>query len=145
MKKIEWHGKIKDNKLQLIKRHKLDTALKIFNENDNIKITFEKLSKKRSNMQNSYYWGVVIDIIKSGLIEVGYKNITADKTHDLLKLKYLKSEIANELTGEVINTLGTTTSLTTSDFAEYIDNCKDFAMEYLNIYIPDPNEQFNIF
>jgi hypothetical protein len=100
----------------------------------------------RSNPQNAYYWGCCLPLIKDGLIEVGYREITSnEQVHDLMKYMFLKKRIVNEETGEVIETIGSTAKLTTIEFMEYIDRIAQFSAEMLGVVIPAPNTQMDIF
>lgn len=107
-------------------------------------LTISKKSKRRSNDQNAYLWGVVYPIIKNGLKEQGYNQITTEQVHELLKGQFCKEEIVNENTGEIKTITGHTRELTTSQFMEYLEDIKQFASEELGCYIPDPNEQSEI-
>lgn len=101
---------------------------------------------KRSNNQNAYYHGVVLPIILQGLKEVGYNEVkTVNDAHEVLKYLFLKKQIPNVNTGEVITTLGSTARLTTIEFMEFIEQIQQWAAEYLNVQILAPNEQLQIF
>lgn len=113
-------------------------------EGKEITITIAKKSKRRSNEQNAYLWGVVYPIVKNGLKEIGYNQITIEQVHELLKGTFIKEDIVNELSGEVKTITGHTSDLTTSQFMDYLAQIKQFASEQLGCYIPDPNEQSEI-
>lgn len=113
-------------------------------EGKELLITFEKPKKQRSNNQNAYYWGIVIVIIKSALKSTG-NNLSENDVHDLLRLKFLKETISiKEETGEVIERVKSTTELTTSQFMDYIAEIQQFAAEYFDVIIPDPNENLTL-
>lgn len=100
----------------------------------------------RSNQQNRYYFGSVIPLVKEGLKEIGYREITTnEQVHDLMKSMFLKKQIANEITGEVLESIGSTTELSTIEFNEYIDRIAQFSAEYLSIEILPPNTQVPMF
>lgn len=100
----------------------------------------------RSNEQNRYYWSGVIPLVKEGLKEIGYREITTnEQTHSLMKFMFLKKQIVNELTGEAIETIGSTTKLTTIEFNEYIDRIAQFAAEWFGTSIPPPSTQVPMF
>ena len=100
----------------------------------------------RSNDQNKYYWSGVIPLVKEGLKEIGYREITTkEQTHDLMKTMFLKKNIVNEITGEVLESIGSTTDLSTIEFSEYIDRIAQFSAEYLSIEILPPNTQVPMF
>lgn len=95
---------------------------------------------KRSNPQNRYYWGLVIPIIQKGIKDMGTE-LTKEETHEWLKSKFNLSDLINPTTGECISIPLSTTRLNKEGFSEYISKIQQFASEFLNIYVPDPNEQ----
>ena len=88
------------------------------------KCHFQWVSTTRSNPQNKYYFGVIVDMISQ---ETGNE---PEETHELLKLKFLK-------------TMGkqNTTQLDTREFNLYIEKIQRWASITLNMVIPDPNEK----
>jgi hypothetical protein len=108
-----------------------------------VKVTVEKWKKQRSLNQNSYYWGCVLPCVIDGMVDVGYprSELSAVLVHDFLKAKFVKKEVINEQTGEVISMIGSTSALSTTDMMTYIDDIKIWASEFLGIYIPEPMEQ----
>lgn len=124
-------------------RNQLTEAIKSF-EGKTITISIEKTKNKRSNPQNSYYFGIVIPILKDALKEAGY-TMTNDNVHELLKLKFLKETIlTDENTGECIERIKSTTELSTTGFMEYILQIQQWCSEFFAVVIPDPNEQLKI-
>lgn len=95
--------------------------------------------KKRSNPQNDYYWGVVVEMVWQALMDLGHA-VSKKDTHDFLKAKFNPVEL--EVTdGHYIDIPGSTADMTTKDFQTYKERIQQFGTEFLNIYIPDPNEQ----
>ncbi len=90
------------------------------------------LTKSRSNNQNSYYWGVVIDLLAQ---ETG--NESSD-IHEALKIKFLLKRI--DIFGNKIASVGSTADLTSLEFDGYIEKIRVWAAEFLKIIIPLPNE-----
>ena len=88
------------------------------------KCKFQWVSTTRSNPQNKYYFGVVVDMISE---ETGNE---PEETHELLKLKFLKSM------GKA-----NTTQLDTKEFNIYIEKIQRWAAQELSCVIPDPNEK----
>jgi hypothetical protein len=108
-----------------------------------VKVTVEKWKKQRSLNQNNYYWGCVLPCVIDGMVGVGYPRsvLSTILVHDFLKAKFVKKEVVNKQTGEVISMIGSTSELSTTNMIDYIDDIKTWASEFLGIYIPDPNEQ----
>lgn len=141
MKKLETYGTIESGKLKIIHKDRFTEAIKTLKDG-RYRLTLEKVYRKRSNPQNAFLWGVVNPLVLEGLKVVGY-DLDLDAVHDLLKFKFLKKDIVNE-DGEVLETIGSTANLTTSEFMDYLVEVKKWSMEYLNVYIPEPNEQTEI-
>ena len=129
-------------KLTIYKRNDFLNELHLF-AGKKVVITVEKKRKKRSNDQNSYYWSVVVPMFRAGLLDVGYK-VSLEETHTFLKSKFLVKEIVNNQTGEILTSVKSTTELSTTDFMVFIEEIQQFAIEFLNVNIPSPNEQLNI-
>jgi len=102
-------------------------------------------ANKRSLPQNAYYHGVIIPLVLEGLKDIGYNEIRShEDAHEVLKYLFLKKQIPNENTGEVVEILGSTAKLTTTEFNLFIDQVIQWAAEYLNVQIPLPNEQLQL-
>jgi len=104
-----------------------------------IVVTVERKRKKRSLNQNAYYWAVVIAMIRQAMNDAG-ENVTEQDVHEFLKFRFLRIQRVNEQTGELLYEYGrSTTTLKTFEFALYLDQCVQFAVEYLNASIPSPS------
>lgn len=102
--------------------------------------------RKRSLPQNSYYWMILTEYIQPGLYEAGWREIkTKEDAHDFVRGLFLKSKSVNEISGETVERIKSTTELTTSQFSEYLDEIAQWAAEYLSIQIPSPNQQLEVF
>ena len=141
--KITFNGKIKDGKMTIINRKSFDDYVNSLPDKD-ILITIEKKIKKRSNHQNAYYYGVVLKIVRQGLIDQGFDNFRNDESvHELLKYRFLKVDESNP-DGLFVERIKSTTELSTSQFIDYIAGIQQWASEFLNTYIPDPNEDLTL-
>jgi hypothetical protein len=89
--------------------------------------------------QNRYYWGVIVDLIHRQLVSDGWE-VSKEDVHEMLKVKFAIKEIFNEATGEVMQSIRSTTEMSTTEFDSYNEDCKKWAAETLDLYIPDPNE-----
>lgn len=112
-------------------------------EGKDVLITFEKPKKHRSNNQNAYYWGVVLSIIQTGLLDATgeLRNVNDIHYNILLPMFAPLNEISNTETGEVITERITSSQMTTVQFMEYILEIQKWASEFLCIDIPDPNQE----
>lgn len=96
-----------------------------------VEVTIEKRRKRRTDNQNSYYWGVVIRTIAN---ECGYRSDEElAAVHAELKKKFLPHN------GKLAIPQSTT-KLNTAEFTRYIEAVRDWAVSELGIYIPDAGE-----
>lgn len=141
--KLIFNGEVSESgKLKIFKRKEFESEMLMF-AGKKVILTVEKKTRKRSLCQNSFYWGVVVPMVRAGLLDTGYK-LSLEQTHDLLKMMFLEKEIVNEKTGEILKSIKSTTELTTTDFMVFIDDVQRWASEYLSIVIPSPGEQIEI-
>lgn len=85
------------------------------------KCHFQYVLTTRSNPQNAYYFGVIVDMISQ---ETGNE---LEETHELLKVRFLKP-IGKK----------STTQLTTVEFNTYIEKIQRWSAQELGCVIPDP-------
>jgi hypothetical protein len=109
----------------------------------NIRVRFTRQYGQRSSPQNRYYWGVVIKEIGIRLRDLGNQWLEDEDVHTMMKLKFNHEAVVSE-EGEVLELPKSTTSLTTVEFMEYIDRIRQWASGFLNIHIPEPNEDLNL-
>jgi hypothetical protein len=143
MRKIETLGTILDGNIKIHYRDLFLQNLKLLT-NGRIKLTVEKLYRKRSNEQNAYYWGVIVQSYMNGYLECYCEEITSDNAHHELKRECNYKEVLHESTGELKKVVKITTDLTTVESEEYYERCRNFIYEYFNIIVPLPNEQSEI-
>jgi len=99
-----------------------------------------KSTKKRSNDQNAYYFGVVVPMVYEGLKAAGFDAVRhKEDAHEIMKSLFLK--LTEERNGVTIERVTSTTELTTIGFAEYLMHIFTWALDYLGITIPEPNQQ----
>jgi len=111
--------------------------------------TFARPKKTRSSEQNRYYWGVVVRMVCEGFQSLGNpvnpdNNEDIELTHEYLKRRFLQPIQVADVNGEVHELGYTTTNLSTSQMMDYIAQVKQFAVEFLNIVIPEPGEQVQL-
>lgn len=139
MNKLDLYGTVDGSgKLTLQNRQRL---IQWCSENKDkaVRIRFTRRYKQRSHPQNSYYWGVVICEIANRLRDLGHQWLDDEDVHTMMKLKF-NYEVVRSEDGEMLELPKSTTSLTTVEFMEYIDRVRQWAAGFLDIYIPDPNE-----
>ena len=104
-------------------------------------ITITPNRKTRSNQQNAYLWGIVYPSVLFGLQDAGWEITNEEQVHEYCKQAFAAREVINKDTGEVISLPNSTARMQTAEFNVYVDKIKAFALEYLNITIPEPNEE----
>ena len=89
------------------------------------------LLNPRSNPQNRYYFGVVLNLIAD---EIGH---TPDECHEIFKAKFLPVKQI-KVGGKIYHIPGSTKELMTVEMEEYIEKIRRFASINLSLAIPDP-------
>lgn len=116
----------------------------------NLEVRIRVAFNVRTDMQNKYYWGVIIVEILQAFIDLGNEGLFSGSTesklliHEFLKSKFLPPiEVANAM-GEAERIPGSTRKLTKAEFMDYIESIKRWAAECLFINISDPGEQLEL-
>ena len=139
--KIQIRSNVVDGNLKR-NREQIKQAIASF-EGKEIIISIDKSKKTRSSNQNSYYWGVCIPLIQSGLKDATGEFRSSENIHYniLLPLFSPSLEIINTDTGQILSERMSSSEMTTVQFMEYVMEIQKWASEFLNINIPDPNEE----
>ena len=94
--------------------------------------------KERSNPQNRYYWGIVVESLSD---HTGYDR---EEVHEIIKRKFLtEHRIIRGKKGEVIQVevSNKTSNLDTKQFEDLMSRIRIWASRELSVFIPEPNEQ----
>ena len=93
--------------------------------------------KQRSNNQNRYYWGVVIDLLSE------HTGFNREEMHEVLKHKFLRRTLwipkKDGIQEQSIITYSTT-DLTTKQFEDYLSEIRIWSSQDLGLFLPEPNE-----
>lgn len=143
MKPIKILSRIEDGKMKRNRKLVVE-GLKTF-EGKEIEIIISRKYKKRSVLQNSFYWGVLIPTFQELILNEWGEIKSNEETHEILKFSCNYSEKINETTGEILRLPKSTTELTKSGFMEYHQKLKQLALDFFNSVLPEPNEQLEIF
>jgi hypothetical protein len=131
-------GYIKAGRLMVRDRKSFDSAVSGLKDGWEVELEVTRLRATRSQQANRYYWGVVIKALAD---RTGY---TSDEIHELMKAKFLPKELAIlNGNGDVVDQFvlgGSTRSLDTVEFYEYVERVREWAGTELEIYIPVPDE-----
>jgi len=96
---------------------------------EQILIKFTNASKTRSLPQNSYYYGVIIQLI------VEFTGEDATTIHEYLKWQFLRDD------STPISRAKSTTNLSTVEAEDYYMKCRRWAFDTFGIFIPLPGEE----
>jgi hypothetical protein len=99
-------------------------------EGKKVELVLRKRKSKRSINQNSAYWGIAIEILCE---KTGY---TKEQMHFALKEKFAST--IDPVTG--LRIVESTAAMNTVRFNKYYADIQQWAIEFLDCYIPDPNE-----
>ena len=98
--------------------------------NRRVELILRKRRSKRSDSQNKYYWGVIIELLSN---HCGY---TSDEMHSALKIKFLSDHQEDE---KGLIRVGSTATLTTDEFIRYTNEIVRWSAG-MGVYIPDPGQ-----
>lgn len=131
---------VKRGRLWISDRRAFDASIKAMPETWQLELVVRRLRATRSVQQNRYWWGVCVELVSE---HTGY---TPDEVHELAKQMFIPKKLAiadgnGEIVGEYVMG-GSTRSMNTAQFTEFIESFKRWAAETLNVYIPDPSEPF---
>lgn len=105
-----------------------------------------KEANRRSNNQNAYIHAVLFPEVRKALRNLGWDEIrTIEHAKMVCKANFLKEEIVNKETGEVVTMIKDTSQLTRGEMAAFIDQVIRWAQTDLNWQILPPNSQAQAF
>lgn len=96
-----------------------------------VKVEIKRALPQRSLQQNRYYWGVVVKMIAE------YTGHEPDDVHSFLKYRFLRQSDG------IIEWTRSTADLDRAEFTEYIEKCRQWALDELNITIPSPDDMID--
>jgi hypothetical protein len=132
-------AEVKAGKLYIRNRRAFDGQIAQLREGIELEVTVKRQRATRSQQQNRYYWGVVMQMLSE---HTGY---TPDEMHEFCKMKFIPKRLAVQDGNGVIKDEfvlgGSTRELNTIDFGEYVDSVRQWAAEDLDVVIPDPDEE----
>lgn len=107
-------------------------------------LTIKQRHRGRTLRQNAFYWVAVVPAFVDALREQWGEEVSEDDAHAMLKERFLKvrKRRVDEETGEipgVLEYVRSTTTLTTVEFSDYIDQCRKFLMEWFRVEVEDPS------
>ena len=149
MKSLTYLGSVlEDGTIKLPKRVRSEVG-QLFNGKQ-IKVTFAKQVKHRTNPQLRYYFAVIVQSVAEALQELGNPINPSDPAdldivHNFLKERFLEPTYGHDANGERIILWYSTKNKSTSEMMDYFAKIQQFSAEFLNKVIPDPGQQAEFF
>ena len=134
LSRVDENGKLKRN------RQLIADAFKHFSGKE-IEIVIKRKYKQRSNSQNAFYWGVTLPFFQQLFNEAWGEIRPIEEIHEILKATCNYTEIPNPATGEIQRIPRSTTELTTSGWMDFELKMQQFARDFFNATLPEPNNQ----
>lgn len=109
------------------------------------RLIIEKYRKKKSNPQLAWLYGQVYPLVLKALNDAGWEFTSIEEVDEYCKSMFASREVLNRHSGEILEVPGLKRDMTTTEMMTYVDAIRDWASEYLNVYIPEPGEQTKLF
>lgn len=100
-----------------------------------LELEVNRMRGLRSVEQNSYYWGIIVQMLSD------YLGNTPQEMHDILKYLHNPKEITLP-DGQIVLEGESTTKLDTKEAEAYFERIRIWAQIELNFIIPLPNEKW---
>jgi hypothetical protein len=123
---VVFNGSVQDGKLLLDNKPEFIAYLHTLN-GKRVNVSVEKQTRRRSNEQNAYYHGVILNMISK---ETGQD---PQSLHEAFKYKF-----SEKITLKGLVIPQSTRTRDTISFSEYCESIRQWAREFLNLDIPDP-------
>ena len=103
-------------------------------------IEVKKVRKPRSLDQNGWLFGCIYPILLDALLEAGWEFVSVEQVHEFFKAQMTADKVVNKHTGEIIEFPRSTATMNTVTFSTYCEKLREYAKEFLNVDIPDPDK-----
>lgn len=107
-------------------------------------LSLTKQRRGRTLNQNDWLWGCVYPILFDGLLEAGWEFTSVEQVHEFFKEQMAHDKVVNRDTGEIVEIPRSTATMDTVQFSTYIEKLRQYANEFLNVRIPDPDKNWRI-
>jgi len=124
-----FHGKVEKGKLIIDSPDRFRVHLSRY-EGQSVEVVVRKKKSQRSLQQNRAYFGIAVEILCE------HTGFGREEMHVALRQKFASR--VDEKTGLTI--IESTAAMDTVRFGKYYAEIQRWALEFLNIYVPDPNE-----
>ncbi|MBQ7553303.1 MAG: hypothetical protein IJT46_02960 [Bacteroidaceae bacterium] len=107
-------------------------------------VSVKKVRKPRSNDQNGWLWGCIYPMLLDGMLDAGWEFTSVEQLHEFFKAQMTADQVVNKETGEIVTFPSSTATMDTVTFSTYCEKLREYAREYLNIEIPDPDKYWRV-
>ena len=127
-------------------------------------MSFSKMSEimEASQTKNLPLWKVIMDDdvlerkvtekesfsrmekMLDAMIDAGWEFTNVEQLHEFFKAQMTADEVVNRETGEIVKFPSSTSSMSTVDFSAYCEKLREYARDYLNVEIPDPDKYWRL-
>jgi hypothetical protein len=83
-------------------------------------------------------------MLLDGLNDAGWDFVDVEQVHDFFKAQMTADKVVNKETGEIIEFPRSTARMDTVAFSTYCERLREYAREYLNVEIPDPDKYWRL-
>ena len=108
-------------------------------------IVIRKKRHMKSQPQLGYYYSCVLPHFHRAAIDAGWEFANIEELDNYLKSMFASKDIINKHTAEILTIPGLKRDMTTTEMMLFVDAIKEYALEFLNYRIPDPEQQTEIF
>jgi hypothetical protein len=106
-------------------------------------VTIRPRRDTRSLRQNAFYWAAVVTPFFEYLRAQDAEVVEAEQAHYWLKAKCLPPKrITDPATGEIVETVADSRTLSVEEFGEYIDRCRHWLDVMFGIVTEEPTRVF---
>lgn len=110
--------------------------------NGSYMLTITKQRRGRTLNQNDWLWGCVYPILLDGLLDAGWEFTSVEQVHEFFKKQMAQDKVVNYSTGEIVEIPRSTATMDTQQFSMYIESLREYAEEFLNVTIPEPDKNW---
>ena len=107
-------------------------------------VEVKKVRKPRSNDQNGWLWGCIYPMLLDALNDAGWEFVDVEQVHEFFKAQMTADKVVNRETGEIVEFPTSTARMSTVAFSTYCERLREYAREYLNVEIPDPDKYWRL-
>lgn len=110
----------------------------------NYRIDIRKARNPKSKEQRGWLWNHIYPVLLDAMVDAGWEITTIDEVHEFFKKLFASHKVINRFTGEIIEIPDSTAEMDTSEYSAYCEKLREYAWEFLNVEIPDPDRNWKL-